>query len=140
MKMPQLDRSNYYKGLLVLARKDQIIDERERELLLQLGHALDFDRRFCEAAIDDLLKNPHISDEPVVFSDARAAECFLRDALRFAYRIQDPHARELAWIRKVARANGIADDIVDAEIDLREVPGRSCILDEVSERTQSLDM
>jgi hypothetical protein len=57
MKLPLIIRSHYYKGLLVLLRRDRIIDARERDIMLQIGEVLDFDRRFCEATIDNLLSN-----------------------------------------------------------------------------------
>jgi hypothetical protein len=116
MTVSQLDRSNYYKGLLVLSGSDRIIDPRERELMLQLGRLLDFDRRFCEAAIDDLLDNKYITDEPVTFSTREIAECFLLDAIRFALVDDQLHSQEMAWLKAVARANGFTNEWLDAEV------------------------
>ena len=124
MKMPFLDRSHYYRGLLVLTRKDRLIDSREREMLLHLGRILDFDPRFCEAAIDDLLKNPHLNEEPYRFSDRGIAECFMHDAIRLA--LVDGHVapNELTWLKAVARANGLAEEWLEATIrDIRENKG-----------------
>jgi hypothetical protein len=115
MSLPLLDRSNYYKGLLVLARKDRTIDPRERELMIRVGRMLDFDKRFCEAAIDDLLRNPHITDEPIVFPTQEIAECFLRDGLRLAIVDEEIHPEELAWLKTVARVNGLTTEWLDAE-------------------------
>jgi hypothetical protein len=116
MKITLLDRSNYYKGLLVLTRRDQVIDPRERELMLEFGRILDFDRRFCEAAIDDLLRNPHIKNEPVTFSNHETADCFLRDGIRLALVDRHISPKELAWLRSVAKANGRTDSWLDAEV------------------------
>lgn len=108
-----LNRSNYYKGLLVLVRRDRIIDAREKSLLLQVGKVLDFDKRFCEATIDDLLSNAHITREPVIFSDERIRECFFRDALRLALVDGFLHPIELRWLRSVAHANNRSDQWLD---------------------------
>jgi len=116
MGLSQLDRSNYYRGLLVLMGKDRIIDPRERELVLQFGRILDFDKRFCEAAIDDLLDNAYITDEPVIFSNRRTAECFLRDGFRLALVDEELHPQELLWLKGVAQANGLTDEWLDAEV------------------------
>jgi len=115
--LPLLDRSNYYKGLLILIRRDRIIDCRERALMLEIGRVLDFDRRFCEAAINDVLRNRHIKDEPIVFPNRQIAECFLRDGLRIALVDEEMHPRELAWLETIARSNQLNAAWLDAEVD-----------------------
>jgi hypothetical protein len=112
-KIPLLDRGNYYRGLLVLVRRDRIVDPGERELMIQFGQALDFDRRFCEAAIDDLLKNKYIRDEPMTFSDIGTAETFLRDAVLMARVDGEIHPKELVWLQAIADANGPDDEWVN---------------------------
>ncbi len=119
MKLDQLDRSNYYKGLLVLCGRDRVIAPRERELMLQFGKLLDFDRRFCEAAIDDLLDNKYITDEPVTFSSREIADCFLHDAIRLALVDKQIQSQEMAWLKAVARANGITDEWLGTEVQRR---------------------
>jgi hypothetical protein len=114
--IPLLDRGNYYRGLLVLIRRDRIVDLGEREMMIQLGQSLDFDRRFCEAAIGDVLKNRHIKDEPMTFSDNKTAELFVRDALMLARVDGEIHTKELAWLKAVADANGLDDEWLNAEI------------------------
>jgi hypothetical protein len=129
MNLSLLNKSNYYKGLLVLLRRDRIIDAREKDLLLQLGKVLDFDRRFCEATIDELLSNTHITREPVIFSDEQIKECFFRDAIRLALIDGYLHPMELRWLRTVAHANNQSNQWLDAIIReseaKKEVPGHS---------------
>jgi hypothetical protein len=110
------DRSKYLRGLLVVIRKDNLIDPREKELVLQLGKILDFDPRFCEAAIEDLLRNPHITDEPVKFEDRKIARSFLRDGVRLALVDEGGDHPELRWLRAVAHANGLEEHATDTEI------------------------
>jgi hypothetical protein len=116
MTLSLLDRSNYYKGLLVLMRRDRIIDARERELMLQLGEILDFDRRFCEAAIENLLANAHLTREPIIFSNEHVKECFFHDALRLALVDNCLHPMELRWLRTMAQANNQSEQWLDAII------------------------
>jgi len=130
MPLSQLERSKYYRGLLVLAGRDRVIDRRERELMLQIGGLLDFDRRFCEAAVDDLLRNSHIKTKPAVFSDLSTAECFLLDAIRLATVDREFHPNELAWLRSVAEANGLSIEWFDDAVrraEEKEKPGQSTI-------------
>ncbi len=112
----QRDRSYYYRGLLVLIGKDRIIEPREREFMLQLGSLFDFDRRFCQAAIDDLLSNEYITDEPVTFSSREIAECFVEDAIRLAWADDEIHSKEMVWINAVAQANGLTKEWLEAEL------------------------
>lgn len=107
MSINLTERGDYYRGLLVLIRRDGSISEQERELMLKIGQDLDFDRRFCENAIDDLLKNPHIKAEPIQFSDRKTAKSFLQDALRLAMADGNLHPKELSWLQTIAEANGL---------------------------------
>jgi hypothetical protein len=120
MKIPMVTMSNYYKGLLVLSRRDRIIDVRERAFLIKVGKLLDFDRRFCEATIDELLLNSHISRSPIVFSNEAVMESFIRDALRLASADGCIHASELRWLQATAHANGKSDQWLD--IIIQESP------------------
>jgi hypothetical protein len=125
MRMDLLDRSLYYKGLLLLSGRDRIIDPRERELMLRFGKILDFEKRFCEAAMDDLLNNKYLKADPVIFSDREIAECFLHDALRLAFVDEELHPKELAWLKAIASANGFTGQWLDAEVNgLREKKGQ----------------
>ncbi len=129
MDVSQVDRGKYYRGLLVLTGRDLDIDPRERELMLHFGKILNFDTRFCEDAINDVLHNKYLPSEPVVFDNRETAECFLHDAIRLALIDDKMHRKELAWLQAVARANGLQVAWLDAEIsrfrDSKGVPAKS---------------
>ena len=116
MKIPLSDRGKYYRGLLVLIKKDRIVSAREQELMMRFGQALDFDKRFCETAINDLARNPHIKDVPMVFSDRSTAESFVRDGVSLASIDGEFHPEELRWLKAVANANGLEDERISFEI------------------------
>jgi len=116
MKLPLAEKSDYYKGLLVVSRRDRILHERERDFLIRVGEMLDYDRRFCENTLDELLSNAHISRTPVVFSSEIIKECFFRDALRVAYMDGCIHPAELRWLRQAAQANGKSNQWLDSII------------------------
>jgi hypothetical protein len=106
MTLPLIEKSNYFRALLVLSRRDRIIDNEEKKLLLRIGQILDFDKRFCEATINDLLVNPNISRNLIIFTNERLKESFFRDALRVALCDGDLHPAEYRWLRQTAHANG----------------------------------
>ena len=121
MKLSQEVKSQYYKGLLVLLRRDRVIDAREKDLMLRIGEIIGFERRFCEAAINDLLSNANITRDPILFPDEAIRECFFRDAVRLALIDGNLHPSELRWLRNVARFNGLTDEWLDAVIrEIRE--------------------
>lgn len=117
MPLPAPDRGKYYRGLLVLVRRDRVIHRRERDMMLRIGKLLDFDERFCTATLDDLMSNSLITDSPVVFSRREIAECFLTDALALAECDDDIHPHELAWLRSIARANGVTAPWLDGGVE-----------------------
>jgi hypothetical protein len=116
MTIPLPERGNYYRGLLVLIRRDRVINVQERELMIQLGQALDFDKRFCESAMDDLLKNPHIKGAPMKFSSRETAENFMHNAILLALVDGGLHPKELSWLKAVADANAFKNEWLYAEI------------------------
>ena len=116
MKASLIDRGKYYRGMLVLIGQDRIVDPREHKLMLQFGKMLDFDKRFCEAAIADLLDNKYINDEPIHFDESAIAECFLRDALRLAFIDKEIHSQELSWLKKIARSNNLTGAWLEQEL------------------------
>jgi hypothetical protein len=116
MALPLIVKSNYYKGLLVLLKRDRCIDPREKDFMLRIGQILDFDKRFCEAAIDESLANTHITRTPILFFDDRIKDCFFRDALRLALIDGTLHQTEASWLRRVAVTNGRTERWFDALI------------------------
>ncbi len=114
MKISLLDRSLYYKGLMILVRLDREIHEKERNLLMNIGKKLGFDRKFCAKTIRDILVNRYITDAPPRFSKAGIARAFLLDGLRLAAAEGQTHEVEIAWLSLVAESNGLADFWADA--------------------------
>ncbi len=106
MKLTLREKSECFRGFLLLIAQDQVVSTEEREILLRIGKALDFDKRFCEEAMDDLLENAHIAKDPPVFSRRECAEAFLYDCIRIAGSDHEIHPHEMAWLTRIAEANG----------------------------------
>jgi hypothetical protein len=119
-----MDRGSYYRGMLVLIGSDRIIHPEERKLALEFGTLLDFDKRFCEAAIADLLENEHINKNPIFFDERKIAECYLRDGLRVSLIDNELDAREMDWLETVARANKLPDNWLKKEYEKLREAGR----------------
>ena len=116
MKISLIDRSLYLKGLMLLIRKDREIRDEERNVMLCIGKMLGFDNGFCEKAIDDILHNKYVVDEPPHFSNADVARHFVLDALRIAIADGEVHEKEVQWVKAVAVANGIEEELFNGVV------------------------
>ena len=113
MKLSLHERSECFRGFLLLIAQDRVIAPEEKELLRRIGKALDFEKRFCEEAMDDLLENVHLATKPPVFSRREYAEAFLYDCIRIAGADHEIHPAELKWLHRIAEANGMTPSWVD---------------------------
>ena len=101
------DRSNYFKGMLILAIKDNVIVEQEEKMLMDLGTKLGFEKKFCHNAIQQSLGNEYLIQTPPVFSSRKLAEHFLRDGVKLAISDNNLDPYELQWLNSVAKSNAI---------------------------------
>lgn len=102
------DRSNYLRSILILISKDGKISKNERQLVLKLSHVLGFNKKFCEDAVNDLLENEYIIEDPPIFSDKAIAEAFMKDGMRIAFADRGIHLYEMNWLKAVGDKNNIS--------------------------------
>ncbi len=107
MDISILDGTNYFKGLLLLIRKDRKVSDPEVQLMMRIGKTLGFEREFCENAITEILENEHIVDAPPEFSSEGIAKKFIKDGLGIALSDEEYHSAEEEWLLSVARVNGL---------------------------------
>jgi len=107
MKLTMLDRSIYFKGLLLLIKRDNIITSEEKELMMKIGLTLGFEESFIESSINDLLDNEYITDDVPVFSNRLFAESFILDGLKVAFSDNEFSVEELEHLTNIATKNGI---------------------------------
>ena len=100
-----MDRSLYFKGLMLLIRKDRAVGEGERGLMMRIGRLFSFERGFCQAVIDEILTNCHVVDEPPLFSEPAIARCFIQDGLKLSLVDGQIHDKEWRWLKAVAAKN-----------------------------------
>lgn len=109
MRISLLDRSLYYKSLMILIRQDRQIHDEEKKMMLSIGKMLGFDPKFCTKTMEDLLDNNHIVDAPPLFSETDIALCFIRDGLRLSASDGQIHQAEIKWLESVAESNGLSN-------------------------------
>ncbi len=112
MEISLIDRSLYFKGLLLLIRKDREIHEKEKILMLRIGAIMGFEKKFCRNAIREIMDNKNISDLPPHFSSPEMARCFIHDGIIISLADKEIHDAEISWLKEVAQINGI-ENILD---------------------------
>jgi hypothetical protein len=117
MKVSLADHGLYYRGLLVLVRRDRKIDEAERDMLMRVGKALGFEETFCAQAIREILENEYIPDEPPHFDNQELARCFLRDGIRLAWADRNIDGSELSFLKSVGALHGIDEPWLEQAIE-----------------------
>ena len=61
MEILAQDRSNYLKGLLIIAKKDDVLAEAEESIIKQLAKRLGFSASFYEETLQSLLSNDYLA-------------------------------------------------------------------------------
>ena len=123
MKITLMDRSLYFKGLMLLIRKDRAIGEGEKVMMMRIGRLFSFERRFCQEVIAEILTNRHVVDEPPLFSEPAIARCFLQDGLKLALVDGQIHDKEWQWLKATAARNHLDQSWCEAL--LQEISGHA---------------
>lgn len=108
IRISLVDRSLYYKSLMILVRKDREIHEEEKRMMMTIGQMLGFDSKFCANTLAEILGNNHIIDSPPLFSETGIALCFIRDGLKLSAADGQIQKAELTWLKSVAESNGLS--------------------------------
>ena len=107
MEILAQDKSSYLKGLLIIAKKDNVLADAEESIIRQLAKRLGFSASFYEETLQSLLSNEYLSEDPLKFSDEKLSHSFIIDGLMLAYSDNVLDEREIDWLRQTAKLNNI---------------------------------
>lgn len=107
MQIEFYEKSTYFKGLLLLIKKDKVIEEAERKLMQKVGKILGFEKEFIKNSIDNLLENQYITDDVPKFTSKIIAESFLLDGLKLSFSDNDFSMEEINYLSEVTKQNGL---------------------------------
>lgn len=116
MELTLIDKSNYLKGLLIVAKKDNQLTEPEKKIIRNIALKLGFATDFYEDTLRDLLGNKYILDNPIKFSSRKIAESFVSDGLRLAFADEMVSDKELDWLKATAFENEIEIEWINNKI------------------------
>ena len=104
-----IDKSNYLKGLLLLAKMDSQLFEREKDFIRNIAQRLGFSQEFYEEELKTLLANKNIKEDPILFSSKQAAELFIADGAALTATDGKMTESEVEWLKKNALMNNIEE-------------------------------
>jgi len=107
MNIPLIDKSNYLRGLLILAKKENNISQVEKDIIYDVGVRLGFSSTFCQEIIKTLLQNECLCDDPIRFVNYNVARSFISDGLILSTTGKLISATQLIWLKNLASLNGI---------------------------------
>ena len=110
MEIPVIDKSNYLKGLLITARKDNDLSESEKKIIRSIAERLGFASDFYEDTLKTLLANKYILEDPIKFSNRKIAESFVTDGLKLAFSDKRETNVEIDWLKKTAGTNDLNEE------------------------------
>jgi len=116
MELTLLDKSNYLKGLLVVAKKDNQLTEPEKKIIRSIALKLGFATEFYEETLKGLMVNKYIAEDPIKFSSIKIAESFIADGLLLAFSDYTNHEKELNWLKSTAFLNEIDEEKFNEKI------------------------
>jgi predicted regulator of amino acid metabolism with ACT domain len=126
LEIPQIDRSNYLKGMLITARKDNQLNETEISIIKKIAKRLGFSSDFYEETISNLLENKYITEEPIKFSSQDIAKSFIEDGFKLALSDDKIGNDEINWLKVTAKANGVGKEWVDKK--MKEIQSKPHLL------------
>ena len=116
MEIPAIDRSNYLKGLLITARKDNQLSESEKKIIRSIAERLGFASDFYEDTLKTLLANRYILEDPIKFSNKKIAESFVSDGLKLAFSDKSETNIEIDWLKKTSGINNLNEEWFDKKL------------------------
>jgi len=110
LSLTTIEKSKYFRGLLILIRKDHKISSQEKELMMNLGVRLGFEKKFCETAINEILENEFIVEDAPEFSDLPVAQSFIVDGITLALSDKDLNPDELLFLKATLEKNHLTEN------------------------------
>lgn len=134
MKFNLIDKSNYFRGLLVLIRKNKTITEPTSKKVKRIAAVLDFSQEYIDISLKDLLENINIVEEPPKFSDFLIAESFIKNGIHLALTDGFINLLQIQWLANTAQKNNLSKQwfFVELEDFINQYVTNSKILFEVN--------
>ena len=105
MQIPVKDRGKYLRGLLIMAKMDEVISEMDRTIIIKTAKHFGYSPDFYEGILNTLMRNEYIGNEPIIFYSTNLAKHFLIDAINLAGANKNLSNKEINWLKSTASMN-----------------------------------
>jgi len=105
-----LDKSNYLKGLLIVAKMNNKIEDGEKDIISSASSRFGFSQDFINETIQNILANDFVPNTPIQFSKPAVAQEFIGECLKLVISKENPAPRELLWLSEVAKINKLENE------------------------------
>lgn len=105
MLIPVKDRGKYLRGLLIMAKMDEVVSEMDRTIIINTAKHLGYSPDFYEGILNTLMRNEYIDNEPIMFDSTNLAKHFLIDAINLAGANKNLSHEEINWLKSTASMN-----------------------------------
>ncbi len=117
MKFNLIDKSNYFRGLLVLIKKNKTVTESASRKVKRIATVLDFNQEYVDISLKNLLENMNIVEEPPMFSDFLIAESFIKDGIHLALSDGILNLLQIQWLANTAQKNNLSKQWFFVELE-----------------------
>jgi hypothetical protein len=117
MHLDLIDKSNYFRGLLLLVAKDNEISKGERGSIKKIAKILNYEQEFVDNALSGLLENKYISKKPPEFSNKEFARAFIKDGIKMIFANWTTQFEEIQWLKQIAIKNSLPLDWFVEELE-----------------------
>lgn len=101
------DRSEFLRGFATIIIKNNCNNVDEKTMFSVIGKYFGFEKEFCEEAVNNLLINKYISENPAIFSNKFVAEFFITDVSKIMSHTNSLSDDAKEWLRLTAEANKV---------------------------------
>jgi len=105
MLIPVKDRGKYLRGLLIMAKMDEVVSEMDRTIIINTAKHLGYAPDFYEGILNTLMRNEYIGNDPIIFDSTNLAKHFLIDAINLAGANKNLSNNEINWLKSTASMN-----------------------------------
>lgn len=117
MILNPIDKSNYLRGLLILIKRDRTVNEIEKVRIKELSKILGFNGSFVENALNELLENEYLIENPPKFKNHKLVEAFIKDAIKIAFFENVLNIYKLNWLSAFAIDNDLSKQWLFMELE-----------------------
>lgn len=117
MRLDLKDRSNYLKGMLILAKKKKNVGTTSEISIRHIIKILDFNKEVINGSIKAIMINKYLTEDPLEFSNYNIAKSFLKNCIHIAFSDGSLNFNQVEWMVSAAKKNNLSKQWIFLEIE-----------------------